>query len=123
MSRIVVCALYKFTALLHKIMLDNHVRGTLLLASEGINGTVAASREAIDVLLAWLRNDPRLADIDYKESFTDRLPFKRTRVKLKKEIVTMGVPGIDPQRVVGMNGISSSVTRMFCWWIRAMITR
>ncbi len=110
MSRIVVCALYKFTALddyralrdpLHKVMLDNHVRGTLLLASEGINGTVAASREAIDILLAWLRNDPRLADIDCKESFTDRLPFKRTRVKLKKEIVTMGVPGIDPQRVVG----------------------
>ena len=109
MSRIVVCALYKFTALddyrelrepLIRVMHDNQVRGTLLLASEGINGTVAASREAIDTLLAWLRNDPRLADIDCKESFTDGLPFKRTRVKLKKEIVTMGVHGIDPQRKV-----------------------
>ncbi len=110
MSPIVVCALYKFTALddyrelrepLLRVMHENQVRGTLLLASEGIYGTVAASREGVNSLLTWLRNDPRLAEIDYKESFTDRLPFKRTRVKLKKEIVTMGVPGIDPQRVVG----------------------
>ena len=110
MSPIVVCALYKFSALdnyrelrepLLRVMHENQVRGTLLLASEGINGTVAASREGVNSLLAWLRNDPRLSDIDYKESFTDRLPFKRTRVKLKKEIVTMGVPGIDPKRVVG----------------------
>ena len=110
MSPIVVCALYKFSALdnyrelrepLLRVMHENQVRGTLLLASEGINGTVAASREGVNSLLAWLRNDPRLSDIDYKESFTDRLPFKRTRVKLKKEIVTMGVPGIDPKSVVG----------------------
>ena len=110
MSQTVICALYKFTRLvdyrelrepLLRVMHEHHVRGTLLLASEGINGTVAASRVAIDALLAWLRNDPRLADIDCKESFADSLPFKRARVKLKKEIVTMGVPGIDPQRVVG----------------------
>ncbi len=110
MSRTVVCALYKFTALddyrdlrepLLQVMQVNQVRGTLLLASEGINGTVAASRAGIDVLLAWLRSDPRLADIDCKESFTDGLPFKRAKVKLKKEIVTMGVPGLDPRRVVG----------------------
>jgi len=82
-------------------MQDNGVRGTLLLASEGINGTVAGSREGIDALLTWLQQDPRLADIVYKESLDDSNPFHRTKVKLKKEIVTMGVEGIDPKRVVG----------------------
>jgi len=82
-------------------MKDLDVRGTLLLAVEGINGTVAGSRDAIDSLLGWLRIDPRLADIDVKESFTSKAPFLRTKVKLKKEIVTMGVEGIDPKQVVG----------------------
>ena len=102
--------MYKFVTLdnfeairpnLLKVMEDNQIRGTLLLASEGINGTVAASREAIDTLLAWFKHDERLADIDYKESYTDIAPFHRTKVKLKKEIVTMGVEGIDPKQVVG----------------------
>lgn len=106
----VVCAMYKFVTLenfedikpnLLKVMEDNQVRGTLLLALEGINGTVAGSREGIDALLAWLQQDPRLANISYKESFTDTAPFHRTKVKLKKEIVTMGVEGIDPKHVVG----------------------
>jgi len=110
MSQIVVCALYKFVTLenhgwlrqpLHQVMEDNGVRGTLLLAAEGINGTVAGSRAGIDTVLAWLRSDPRLADIDAKESYTRVLPFNRTKVKLKKEIVTLGVEGIDPRRVVG----------------------
>ncbi|REL35287.1 rhodanese-related sulfurtransferase [Thalassotalea euphylliae] len=106
----VVCAMYKFVALedfevirpkLLKTMEDNQVCGTLLLAKEGINGTVAGSRESIDALLTWLKSDERLADISYKESFTEEKPFKRTKVKLKKEIVTMGVEGIDPRHVVG----------------------
>lgn len=110
MSSIVVCALYKFVMLenfrdlrqpLHDVMEANRIRGTLLLAREGINGTVAGSRVAIDTLLAWLRNDPRLTEIDSKESYTDKPPFNRAKVKLKKEIVTMGVEGIDPNRVVG----------------------
>lgn len=110
MAQIVVCALYKFVTLedfqslrqpLHKVMEDNQLRGTLLLAHEGINGTVAGSRLAVDTLLEWLRADPRLADIDHKESLTDSVPFNRAKVKLKKEIVTMGVEGIDPKRVVG----------------------
>lgn len=110
MSQTVVCALYKFATLdqfaelrqpLNQIMLDNEVRGTLLLAQEGINGTVAGTREGIDAVLAWLRSDPRLAELDSKESLSDVMPFKRTKVKLKKEIVTMGVEGIDPKRVVG----------------------
>ena len=106
----VVCAMYKFVTLenfelikpkLLKVMEDNQVRGTLLVAQEGINGTVAGSRTAIDNLLAWLQEDPRLEGIAYKESFTNQTPFHRTKVKLKKEIVTMGVEGIDPKHVVG----------------------
>lgn len=110
MTQIVVCALYKFVTLenfryLRQPLLDlmeaNLVRGTLLLADEGINGTIAGSRSAIDKVLGWLRSDPRLADIDHKESFTDNPPFNRSKVKLKKEIVTMGIVGIDPNRIVG----------------------
>jgi len=110
MSQIVVCALYKFVTLnnyqeirqpLLNVMTDNTIRVTLLLAQEGINGTVAGSRKAIDTLLAFLKSDPRLAELSFKESFTDKTPFLRSRVKLKKEIVTMGVQGIDPKRVVG----------------------
>ena len=107
---VVVCALYKFVTLdnhesirepLLSVMESNGVRGTLLLAKEGINGTVSGSRAAIDQLLEWLKSDPRLAELEYKVSFTENQPFKRTRVKLKKEIVTMGVEGIDPKKVVG----------------------
>jgi UPF0176 protein len=110
MSEIVVCALYKFVTLpdyeqlrqpLLDVMDSNQVRGTLLLACEGINGTVAGSRAAIDTLINWLRTDPRLAEIDCKESYTDIPPFNRTKVRLKNEIVTMGVEGIDPKRVSG----------------------
>ncbi|WP_073275319.1 oxygen-dependent tRNA uridine(34) hydroxylase TrhO [Microbulbifer donghaiensis] len=110
MNQIVVCALYKFVTLedftslrdpLLNVMLENSVRGTLLLAREGINGTVAGSREGIDSLLSYLTSDPRLAELDYKESYTDQLPFLRSKVKLKREIVTMGVEGIDPRRTVG----------------------
>lgn len=110
MTQFVVCALYKFATLedfesmrqpLHDVMEANGVRGTLLLAREGVNGTVAGSREGIDAVLAWLRSDSRLADLSHKESFNDEMPFYRTKVKLKKEIVTMGVEGIDPRQVVG----------------------
>ena len=107
---VVVAALYKFVTLedfrdLREPLLDTCLgagtRGTLLLAREGINGTIAGSREGIDRVLAYLREDPRLADIGHKESFDDHMPFYRMKVKLKREIVTMGVDGIDPNRVVG----------------------
>jgi len=107
---IVVAALYKFVRLgdfeqlrepLLALMLAQDVRGTLLLANEGINGTIAGPRAGIDTVLGWLREDPRLAALEHKESFHDAHPFLRTKVKLKKEIVTMGVEGIDPNRTVG----------------------
>ncbi len=106
----IVCALYKFVALpnfkslrepLLSVMNEHQVRGTLLLAHEGINGTVSGSREAINSLISWLNLQPGLENIDVKESTSKEKPFKRTKVKLKKEIVTMGVEDIDPRKVVG----------------------
>ncbi|MCF6251324.1 MAG: rhodanese-related sulfurtransferase [Methylococcaceae bacterium] len=110
MTDIVVSALYKFVTLddyasLRKPLLtrmeENHVKGTLLLAKEGINGTIAGDRKGIDALLTWLRSDPRFADLETKESYEQAMPFYRTKVKLKKEIVTMGIDGIDPKNIVG----------------------
>ncbi|MEZ5542785.1 MAG: rhodanese-related sulfurtransferase [Pseudomonadota bacterium] len=107
---IVVCALYRFVTLddyralrgpLLAVMEQQGVRGTLLLAREGINGTVAGSQAAITTLLDWLQHDPRLAGLEYKCARTDQPPFRHSRVKLKREIVTMGVADIDPNRVVG----------------------
>ena len=107
---IVVAALYRFVSLsdfeslrepILAAMEANEVRGTLLLASEGINGTIAGSRNGIDALLRYLREDPRLAETEVKESFCGEPPFKRTRVRLKQEIVTLGVEGIDPNDSVG----------------------
>lgn len=110
MEPIIVCALYKFVRLdnhqrlrdpLLDLMLKQQVRGTLLLASEGINGTISGNRAGVDHVLDWLRDQPELTDFDTKESTTDTAPFKRSRVKLKKEIVTMGVEGIDPTLTAG----------------------
>ncbi|WP_223787671.1 rhodanese-related sulfurtransferase [Marinicella meishanensis] len=107
---IVVSALYHFVRLenfqklqqpLLQVMQTHGVKGTLLLAHEGINGTIAGSQAGIDAVKAFLRQDERLAAVDSKESYTDEMPFYRSKVKLKKEIVTMGVEGIDPRQVVG----------------------
>ena len=109
-TQYVTCALYKFVALpnygsirhpLLKVMTDNQVYGTLLLAAEGINGTISGTRENIDSVLHWIGQQPGLENIDTQESFDDEIPFYRIKVKLKKEIVTMGVEGIDPRQVVG----------------------
>lgn len=109
-GNVVVAALYKFVELndykalrtpLLDFCIEHGVKGSLLLAREGINGTVSGSRSAIDQLLNYLRADSRLVDIDHKESYTDDQPFYRMKVKLKKEIVTMGVDWVDPQRSVG----------------------
>ena len=106
----VSCALYKFVTLpnyaalrepLLNAMSKNNVFGTLLLAQEGINGTVSSTREGVDALLKWLDQQPGLENIDTKESYHSEIPFYRTKVKLKNEIVTMGVEGIDPKQVVG----------------------
>lgn len=105
-----VVALYRFVRLddyesmrepLLNFCLDRHIRGTLLLAHEGINGTVAGRDSAIDELLNYLRADDRLADLDCKFSSHEERPFLRMKVKLKREIVTMGQENIDPNVCVG----------------------
>ncbi len=109
-NNIVVAALYKFTPFsdfenyrepILNAMLDNDVKGTLLIAAEGINGTISGSRQGIDAVLAFLRQIPVIGEFVFKESYTYEQPFYRTKVKLKKEIVTMGVEGIDPLQSVG----------------------
>jgi UPF0176 protein len=107
---IVVAALYKFVKLqdfaekqhpLLSLCQAHNVKGTILLAPEGINGTIAGSRQAIDCVLWFLRSDSRLADLEHKESYTNNPPFDRMKVRLKKEIVSMGLPGVDPNEQVG----------------------
>lgn len=110
MSQYVVLTFYKFVTLadhatlrapLLEVCEAYGVIGTILLAQEGINATIAGSWPGLDAVLALLRADPRLADLQYKESAARERPFGRIKVRLKKEIVTLGVAGIDPTRVVG----------------------
>lgn len=110
MDGIQVAALYKFVAFpqheaARQPLLDtcraHGIHGTLLLASEGINGTIAGSEEGIAAVLSFLRSDLGLEDIEVKYSSASSPPFHRMKVRLKKEIVTMGVEGIDPNEVVG----------------------
>ena len=109
-TRTQVAALYRFVRLddfenLRNPLLEfceaRGIRGTLLLANEGINGTIAGTTQAISEVLAYLRRDDRLADLECKFSYNEDRPFLRMKVKLKKEIVTMGRPGIDPNQCVG----------------------
>ncbi|MBH8562634.1 rhodanese-related sulfurtransferase [Nostoc sp. CENA67] len=106
----VVATLYKFVRLpdfaekqdpLLSYCLAQGVKGTILLAAEGINGTIAGSRQAIDSVLSFLRSDPRLQDIEHKESYTNTPPFERMKVRLKREIVTLGLLEVDPNQQVG----------------------
>ncbi|KYB46021.1 hypothetical protein AB664_03980, partial [Brucella anthropi] len=79
----------------------NGIKGTLLLAAEGINGTVAGSAEAIEKLVKYITAVPGLANPELKYSNATEMPFYRMKVRLKREIVTMGVDGIDPLKSVG----------------------
>lgn len=80
---------------------QRNVKGTILLAREGINSTIAGAPDDVHAVLAYLRSDPLLADLQHKESFAETAPFYRMKVRLKQEIVTMGVPGTDPTLIVG----------------------
>jgi len=108
-ATIVVSAFYKFVAMpdfesFRDLLLDvcdqADMRGSILLAPEGINGTVAGSRPSTSVLFDWLRADDRLADLEVKESYTQDMPFLRMKVRLKREIVTFRQP-VDPTTRVG----------------------
>jgi len=108
--RVAVSAFYKFTPLPHVEALRapllascraDGIKGTILLAPEGMNGTIAGEPDALARVMAFIRSLPDFADLESKESHAEDMPFQRMKVRLKKEIVTMGVPGIDPQRLVG----------------------
>lgn len=102
-----VAALYRFAAfadpaLLRQPLLDlctaHGIRGTLLLAREGINGTIAGTRPGIAAVIDHIRALPDCAQLDIKYSTAAEMPFQRMKVRLKKEIVTLKVPGLDPAR-------------------------
>ena len=108
--RLVVAALYKFAPLSELEAVQSHllevgeaggVKGTLLIAPEGINGTLAGTRSGIDDFLDAIRALPGFADIEHKESFAEAMPFGRLRVRLKREIVTIRDPLADPNKAVG----------------------
>ncbi|MEM9508525.1 MAG: rhodanese-related sulfurtransferase, partial [Cyanobacteria bacterium P01_E01_bin.35] len=80
---------------------SKQVKGTIILAEEGINGTVSGSREAIADILKSLQTLPELADLESKESTSDNMPFARLKVKIKPEIVTLGLPEVNPNHQVG----------------------
>ena len=105
-----VAALYQFTrfgactdmrAPLQRICMENRIYGTLLLAPEGINGTIAGPPDGVAAVLDYVRGLPGCADLDVKISSAATMPFHRMKVRVKREIVTMGQPGIDPEANAG----------------------
>ncbi|MGC1270886.1 MAG: rhodanese-related sulfurtransferase, partial [Croceibacterium sp.] len=107
---VTVAALYRFAPFpdcaalrgpLDQLCQAEGIKGTLLLAPEGINGTIAGTAEGIGRVLSHIRALPHCADLDVKLSGAETMPFHRMKVRLKREIVTMGQPGIDPTASVG----------------------
>ena len=110
MKPIAVSAFYKFVALPDQLSLratlleacrNLGIRGTILLATEGINGTIAGEPAQLAAAMAFIRSLPPFLDLESKESEALAMPFKRMKVRLKTEIVTMGVPDIDPKKWAG----------------------
>lgn len=107
---ITIAALYHFARVsdpaalrpaLGDVCAQNSVRGSLLIAREGINGTIAGAGEGIAAVLAYIRAQDGFAALEHKESYAETMPFGRMKVKLKREIVTMGIPDVDPRAQVG----------------------
>jgi UPF0176 protein len=110
MNQVIIAAFYKFVTLdnyrdlrqpLLNLCQHHQIKGTILLAAEGINGTISGTRSSIDAILAYLKADPCFTDLEHKESIATKAPFDRLKVRLKQEIVTFGVPTIDPTNLVG----------------------
>ena len=109
-NEILVAALYKFVEIndllslqdnLYNICEENNIMGTILIADEGINGTISGKHNEIKETISSLKNDDRFSNIEIKYSSTDKQPFHRMKVRLKKEIVTIGLPEISPNKKVG----------------------
>lgn len=110
MNTTVIAAFYKFVLLENfedlrepwlKLMRELGIKGTLILAKEGINGSFAGDRQAMDAFYEVLRADARMTDLFFRETYDARNPFDKAKVKLRKEIVTMGIQDIDPNAEVG----------------------
>lgn len=111
MNTIAIASFYKFIPLddyeqLREPMLvkmrEIGIMGTIILAAEGINGGFAGSREQMDEFYQFMRQDARFGDLNFKETYDEKIPFEKAKVKLRKEIVTMGVSGVDPLKVTGV---------------------
>lgn len=109
-NQYLIAALYKFVTLedfeemrgpLKQFCVERDIRGSILLASEGINGTICGPEHGVRELLAHLRSDPRMATLEHKEARSHRHVFKKMKVRLKQEIVRLAVDGIDPNKEVG----------------------
>ena len=109
-NEILVAALYKFVEIddlhslqsnLYEICEKNNIMGTILIANEGINGTISGKTNEINQTISLLKSDKRFANIEIKYSSTNKQPFHRMKVRLKKEIVTIGLPEINPNKKVG----------------------
>ncbi len=107
---ITVATLYQFAPFddpaaiqqsLLSLCVAHHLKGTIVVAREGINGTIAGSETGVDDVVTYIRTLPGCAGVDVKYSHAGTMPFLRMKVRLKKEIVTLGVPGIDPARDTG----------------------
>ncbi|WP_133129572.1 rhodanese-related sulfurtransferase [Legionella yabuuchiae] len=105
MKPYVIASFYKFTPLenyeslkepLLTLMNDHNLLGTVILAHEGINGSISGAREEIIYFYEYLRTLPQLSDLTFKETYDDFMPFAKAKVKFRKEIVTLGVEGVDP---------------------------
>jgi UPF0176 protein len=106
----VIATFYKFVVLddyrnrrqpLLNLCQHHQIKGTILLAAEGINATISGTRSSIDAILAHLKADPCFADLAPKESISEKSPFDRLKVRLKQEIVTFGIPTVNPTTTVG----------------------
>ncbi|USQ13937.1 rhodanese-related sulfurtransferase [Legionella lytica] len=110
MQEIIIASFYKFVPindyesmrkLLLSQMIAHKIKGTIILAAEGINGSFAGSREEIDRFYQHIRQDTRLADLRFKETIDKENPFEKAKIKLRKEIVAMGINNVDPLKTVG----------------------
>ncbi|WP_173238219.1 rhodanese-related sulfurtransferase [Legionella antarctica] len=110
MKEIVIASFYKFVPLseletMREFMLakmrDMSVKGTIILAAEGINGGFASRREEVELFYQFMRSDSRFADLNFKETYDEKNPFDKAKVKLRKEIVTMGITNVDPTKSAG----------------------
>jgi len=110
MKKYIIASFYKFVPLtdhedmkvpLLNAMREHNIFGTIILAHEGINGSFAGVPEDVYFLYEYLRCDPRFSDLFFRERYDDMMPFEKAKVKFRKEIVTLGIPGIDPLKSTG----------------------